>query len=70
MSHFREPELSTWPSRSHDFPLEILLGLENGFTPAAASRVGQHAACGSSQGRTLEMIADQMGTKIGTEKVE
>jgi hypothetical protein len=52
------------------FPLEILLGIEDGFTPAAASRVGQQfAACGSSQGRTLEMIADQMGTNIGTEKL-
>jgi hypothetical protein len=52
------------------FPLEILLGIEDGFTPAAASRVGQQfAACGSSQGRTLEMIADQMGAKIGTEKL-
>lgn len=52
------------------FPLEISLGIENGFTPAAADRVGkQFAACGSSQGRTLEMIADQMGTKIGTEKL-
>jgi len=52
------------------FPLEILLGIEAGFTPAAASRVGQQfAACGSSQGRTLEMIADRMGTKIGTEKL-
>jgi len=52
------------------FPLEILLGIENGFTPAAADRVGkQFAACGSSQGRTLEMIADQMRAKIGTEKL-
>lgn len=52
------------------FPLEILLGIENGFTPAAADRVGkQFAACGSSQGRTLEMIADQMGARIGTEKL-
>ena len=52
------------------FPLEILLGIEDGFTPAAASRIGkQFAACGSSQGRTLEMIADQMGAKIGTEKL-
>ncbi|TWU40384.1 hypothetical protein Poly51_63980 [Rubripirellula tenax] len=52
------------------FPLEILLGIEDGCTPAAASRVGQQfAACGSSQGRTLEMIADQMGTNIGTEKL-
>jgi len=52
------------------FPLEILLGIENGFTPAAADRIGkQFAACGSSQGRTLEMIDDQMGTKVGTEKL-
>ncbi|TWT65054.1 hypothetical protein [Allorhodopirellula solitaria] len=52
------------------FPLEILLGIEDGFTPAAASRIGQQfAACGSSQGRTREMIADQMGTRIGTEKL-
>jgi hypothetical protein len=52
------------------FPLEILLGIENGFTPAAADRIGkQFAATGSSQGRTLEMIADQMGERIGTEKL-
>lgn len=52
------------------YPLEILLGIENGFTPAAATRIGkQFAACGSSQGRTLEMIADQTGAKIGTEKL-
>ncbi|WP_182871478.1 hypothetical protein [Stieleria mannarensis] len=52
------------------FPMEILLGIENGFTPAAADRIGkQFATCGSSQGRTLEMINDQMKTKIGTEKL-
>ena len=52
------------------FPLEMLLGIENGFTPAAADRVGkQFAATGSSQGRTLEMVADQMGSQIGTEKL-
>lgn len=52
------------------FPLEMLLGIEDGFTPAAATRIGkQFAACGSSQGRTREMIADQMGAKIGTEKL-
>lgn len=52
------------------FPLEMLLGVENGFTPAAATRVGkQFAAAGSSQGRTLELVEDQMGTKIGTEKL-
>lgn len=52
------------------FPLEILLGIENGFTPAVATRIGkQFAACGSSQGRTLEMITDQTGAKIGPEKL-
>jgi hypothetical protein len=52
------------------FPLEILLGIENGFTPAAADRVGkQFAAAGSSQGRTLETIEDQFGDRIGTEKL-
>ncbi len=52
------------------FPQEILLGIENGFTPAAADRVGrQFAATGSSQGRTLETIEDQMGERIGTEKL-
>ena len=52
------------------FPLEIILGIENGFTPAAADRVGkQFAATGSSQGRTLETIEDQFGERIGTEKL-
>lgn len=52
------------------FPLELLLGIENGFTPAAADRVGkQFAATGSSQGRTLEAIEDQMGERIGAEKL-
>lgn len=52
------------------FPLEILLGIEGEFTPAAATRIGkQFAACGSSQSRTLKMIADQTGAKIGTEKL-
>jgi hypothetical protein len=52
------------------FPLELLLGIEDGFTLAAATRIGkQFATCGSSQGRTREMIADQMGAKIGTEKL-
>lgn len=32
-------------------------------------REGQFAATGSSQGRTLELIADQMGEKVGTEKL-
>ena len=52
------------------FPLEILMGIEDGFTPAAADRVGkQFAATGSSQGRTLETIEDQMGERIGVEKL-
>ncbi len=52
------------------FPLEMILGIVNGSTPAAATRVGkQFAACGNSQGRALEMIADQMGERIGTEKL-
>jgi len=52
------------------FPQEIQLGIEQGFTPAAASRVGQQfAATGSSQGRTVEMIKDQMGERIGAEKL-
>ena len=52
------------------FPLELLLGIQQGVTPAAASRIGkQFATCGSSRGRTLEVVADQMGTKIGTGKL-
>lgn len=52
------------------FPLESILGIENGFTPAAADRIGQQfAQTGSSQGRTLAMVADQMGARIGTEKL-
>lgn len=52
------------------FPLEIILGIERGFTSAVASRIGQQfAICGSSQGRTIEMIHDQTGAKIGPEKL-
>lgn len=52
------------------FPLEMLLGVQDGFTPAAADRIGQQfAQTGSSQGRTLAMVADQMGARIGTEKL-
>lgn len=52
------------------FPLEMLLGIEDGFTPAAADRIGkQFAETGSSQGRSLAMIEDQMGARIGTEKL-
>lgn len=52
------------------FPLEMLLGIQDGFTPAAADRIGQQfAQTGSSQGRTMAMIVDQMGAPIGTEKL-
>lgn len=52
------------------FPLEMLLGIEDGGRPAATERIGkQFADAGSSQGRTLAMIYDQIGTPIGTEKL-
>lgn len=47
-------------------PLEIALGLDNGFTPAAADLIGkQFAATGSSQGRTLESIKERLGESVG-----
>lgn len=61
-----------WRGRSGEtvFPLEILLGIEDGVTPAAATRIGKaFAPTGSTQGRTLEMIEDQMGKRIGTGKL-
>ncbi len=52
------------------FPLELLLGLENGFTPAAADLVGKHfATSGSTQGRTREMARDRFGISLGNEKL-
>lgn len=52
------------------FPLEIALGLQQGFTPAAASLVGQQlAATGSSQGRTIEFVKDHLRTSIGTSRL-
>lgn len=52
------------------FPLEIALGIDQGFTPAAADMVGrQFATCGSSQGRTIESIEERTGAKIGSEKL-
>jgi hypothetical protein len=52
------------------FPIELLLGIENGFTPAAADIVGkQFATSGSTQGRTREMIQDRFGLSIGNEKL-
>lgn len=52
------------------FPLELLLGIEAGFTPAAANMIGkQFASSGSSQGRTREMILERTGASIGNEKL-
>ena len=52
------------------FPLEIALGIENGFTPAAANIIGkQFAASGSTQATTREMIHQRFGEKIGNEKL-
>jgi hypothetical protein len=48
------------------FPLELLLGIEAGFTPAAANMIGkQFATSGSSQGRTREMILERTGVSTG-----
>jgi hypothetical protein len=47
-----------------------LLGIEAGFTPAAANMIGkQFATSGSSQGRTREMILERTGVSIGNEKL-
>jgi len=52
------------------FPLEIALGIDQGFTPAAADMVGrQFATCGSSQGRTIAVIEERIGAKIGSKKL-
>ncbi len=52
------------------FPLELLLGIEAGFTPAAANMIGkQFATSGSSQRRTKEMILERTGVSIGNEKL-
>ena len=52
------------------FPLEITLGLQKGFTPAAASIVGQQfATTGSSQGRTIEFVKDHLGASIGPSRL-
>lgn len=52
------------------FPLEIALGIDQGFTPAAADMVGkQFATCGSSQGRTIDATEDRIGVRIGSEKL-
>lgn len=52
------------------FPLELTLGLQQGFTPAAASLVGQQfAATGSTQARSIEFIKRHLGSSIGTERL-
>ncbi len=52
------------------FTLELLLGIEAGFTPAAADMIGmQFATSGSSQGRTRELILERTGMSIGNEKL-
>ena len=52
------------------FPIEIVLGIENGFTPAAADITGKRfAASGSTQSTTREMIHERFGQKIGNEKL-
>ena len=51
-------------------PVEKILGIQFGATPAAADLVGrQIAATGSSQTRSFEFIADRTGAKIGNEKL-
>lgn len=52
------------------FPIEMLLGIERGFTPAAADMAGKlFASTGSSQARTIEAISERTGVTIGVEKL-
>ena len=52
------------------FPLEIALGLQRGFTPAAANTVGrQFTSTGSSQGRTIGFVKDHLGCAIGSTRL-
>lgn len=52
------------------FPLEIALGIDQGFTPAAADMVGrQFAISGSSQGRTIDATEERIGVRVGTDKL-
>lgn len=52
------------------FPLELTLGLQQGFTPAAASLVGQQfAATGSTQAHCIEFIQRHLGSVIGVERL-
>lgn len=51
-------------------PLEKKLGIECGATPGAQDLIGgQVAAAGSSQGRSIEVIEERTGVKIGSEKL-
>lgn len=51
-------------------PLEIALGIECGMTPGAQDFVGrQVATAGSSQSRSIEVIAERTGVRIGPEKL-
>lgn len=48
------------------FPLEMTLGLQQGFTPAASSLVGQQfATAGSTQARTVEFVKRHLGSSVG-----
>lgn len=52
------------------FPLEMVLGVEQGFTPAAVDFVGQQfAATGSSQSRTIEAVQAYFGCSVGVGKL-
>ena len=52
------------------FPLEIALGIQRGFTPAAASSIGQQFAdTGSSQGRTIGFVKEHFGCSIGAPRL-
>jgi hypothetical protein len=52
------------------FPLEIALGVQAGFTPEAASLIGQQfAETGSSQNRTIEFAKQHLGSSIGPDRL-
>ena len=51
-------------------PLEISLGIVEGFTPAAADFVGRQTALpGASQQRVVDAVSDRFGERIGHEKL-
>ena len=51
-------------------PLEISLGIVEGFTPAAADFVGRQMALpGASQQRVVDAVSDRFGARIGHEKL-